>query len=501
MKKRAVCMLLGVVLAGTLFTGCGKNKATEAASESAQTEKEGTGEQTEEDASEDKKDSKSSDAKKEETTDKKDTDASEAEEAAEDTTEEEKEKVAVLLPDEQNWSRDAKELEIQFQEDGYEPVFLYADNDSSKQVSQIQQATEDAVSAMVIAPVDPYGLSDVLSDVKDADIPVFSYDDLIMNTNAVKYYITFGGRQVGQMIGKQIIDSEELDKVQENKESRTIEFLMGSLDDTQALFLYNGVMETLQPYLDDGTLVCKSGKTSFDDTGILRWSSDLAKTRMADILTASYEEGEAPDIICTGFDNAAMGADEALEEAGVVPGAENWPLISGVGCDAEGVRRIAEGKQTFSIFMDRRELADQCEDMVNVYLHGEDDPEVNDYEQYDNGVKIIGSYLCEPQLIDRENYEILIDNGYYTEDEVRPLATPTPTEEPVTPTPTETISPTPTEEAQPSPTEAAETVTPEPTEAAETVTPTESADEEDSKAEKKATPTPKPRVTLKKSKK
>lgn len=110
-------------------------------------------------------------------------------------------------------------------------------------------------------------------------------------------------------------------------------------------------------------------------------------------------------------------------------------MISGAGCNEEGVRRIAEGKQTFSIFMDRRELADQCEEMVNIYLHGEDDPEVNDYEQYDNGIKIIASYLCEPQLIDDENYEILIDNGYYTEDEVKPLATPTPTEEPVTPTP------------------------------------------------------------------
>ena len=495
MKKRAVCMILGVLLTGTLFTGCGKNKATEAASESAQTEKEGTGEQTEESASDDKKDSESSDAK-EEATDQADSDSSDTEDAA--ATEEDKEKVAVLLPDEQDWARDAKELELQFQEDGYEPVLLYADNDSSRQVSQIQQMTEEAVSAMVIAPVDPYGLTDVLTSVKDAEIPVVSYDDLIMDTNAVKYYVTFGGRQVGQMIAKQIIDSEELDKVQENKESRTIEFLMGSLDDTQALFLYNGVMETLQPYFDDGTLVCKSGKTSFDDTGILRWSTDLAKSRMTDILTQYYPDGDVPDIICTGFVNAAMGVDETLEEAGFVPGTDSWPLISGSGCNADGVRRIAEGKQTFSIFMDRRELADQCEEMVNVYLHGEDDPEVNDYEQYDNGIKIIASYLCEPQMIDRENYEILIDNGYYTEDEVKPVATPTPTEEPVTPTPVETATPTPTEKA-----EQTETATPTPTKKVEptetaTPTPTEKAEPTES-----ATPTPslKAKVTLKESEK
>ncbi len=50
MKKRAVCIILGVLLTGAMFTGCGKNKATEAASESAQTEKEGVGEDVEKDS-------------------------------------------------------------------------------------------------------------------------------------------------------------------------------------------------------------------------------------------------------------------------------------------------------------------------------------------------------------------------------------------------------------------------------------------------------------------
>lgn len=466
MKKRAVCMLLGVLLAGTVFTGCGKNKATENAKESAQTEKEGTGEETSEESASDskkndKKDSKSSEDKKsDEDADKKaDNESDKEEQDSADTADtdeadavEDKEKIAVLFPNEEDWERDVKELEVHLQEDGYEPVILYADDDSSKQVAQIQEMTEDTVSAMVIAPVDPYGLSDVLADVKEAEIPVFSYDDLIMNTNAVKYYVTFGGRQVGQKVAEEIIDREDLEDVQKAGESRTIEFLMGSLDDIQALFFYNGVMDTLQPYFDDGTLVCKSEKTSFDDTGILRWEGDLAKTRMTDILSEAYSAEKTPDIICTGFDEAALGAVEALEDVGYTAEAENWPLISGVDCEADGVKRIAEGKIGFSVFMDRRELADQCESMVNVYLHGDDDPEVNDYEQYDNGVKIIGSYLCEPQLIDNDNYELLIDNGYYTEDEVRPEET-------------------------------------------------EDKEEADTNEDKKVTPTPKPKVTLKKSSK
>ena len=257
---------------------------------------------------------------------------------------------------------------------------------------------------------------------------------------------------------------------------------MGSQDDVQALFLYNGVMEGLQPYFDDGTLVCTSGKTSFDDTGILRWSSDLATTRLQDILDNSYEEDAIPDIICTGFDQAALAAADVLEEEGIIPGTDKWPMITGVGCEAEAVKAAASGRISFSLFMDYRVLADRCEQMVYEYLDGEEDPEVNDYEQYDNGVKIIGSYLCEPQVIDGDNFELLIDNGYYEDEEVRPEATPTPTPE---------ATPTPSPEATPG-------ITSKPEEEEDVKSPVILKEEE----EEKPTPSPteKARVTLKKSK-
>lgn len=485
MKKKTAYILLGIFLTTSILGGCGKkNKATEAASESAQTEKEGTGESEEELTETPTPDEKTDTAKEEKSSDDakaSDSDSKEESEQKEvsDTAETQKEKIAVLLPDEQKWSKDADEFKTALEDDGYEPVIQYAEDDVSRQVSQIQELTGEAVSAFVIAPVDPYGLKSVLEDVKEAEIPVFSYDDLIMDTSAVKYYVTYGGRQIGQMIGQKIIDTQELDKVREAKESRTIEFFMGSLDDTQALFLYNGLMETLQEYLDDGTLVCRSGKLSFDDTGILRWSRNTAKSRAADILEEFYPDGEAPDIICTGFDDAAGAVQEALQEAGVLPGSDNWPVITGNGCKEDAVKRIASGTQTFSVFMDARELADQCEEMVNVYLHGEDDPEVNDYEQYDNGIKIIGTYLCEPQMIDRDNYEILIDNGYYTEKEVEPDPTQTPTPEPVTPT--EMPEPTVTEPA------AEKSVSPTPTETEQ--------DEQEAEPTKKAEITRKPTST------
>ena len=122
MKKKAVCMLLGVLLTGTLLTGCGKNKATEAASESAQTEKEGTGERTADSAEDDqKKTDETADTK----TDKKTEKGTDAEETGEDASEtEETEKDAVLFQMNRTGREMQKNWKYKFEEDGYDPILF-----------------------------------------------------------------------------------------------------------------------------------------------------------------------------------------------------------------------------------------------------------------------------------------------------------------------------------------------------------------------------------------
>lgn len=56
--------------------------------------------------------------------------------------------------------------------------------------------------------------------------------------------------------------------------------------------------------------------------------------------------------------------------------------------------------------------------MVDAVLQGTE-PEINDTEQYDNGVIVVPSYLCTPQPVDKDNYyEYLIEGGYYTEEQL-----------------------------------------------------------------------------------
>ena len=452
MKKRSVerVLLLGTLAGLLALAGCGKNKATEEVNESIETEAEGKGladltptpaEETDEKKEESDKEESSDNTKESKDTDKdQKEDSSSGEENDETDAESEEEAavpVAVLLPaDEDSAKEDLSESAL-LQELGagdYTLLVYYADGDSEVQADQVEQALQEEAQALVISAVDACALTEVLEQADEAGIPAFAYDTLIRDTDAVNYYVTFDDRKAGQMAAENIVETQELEKARENKESRTIEFLMGSPDDAHALFFYNGVMEVLQEYLDDGTLVCKSEKTSFDDTSIMRWSEKSARTRMEDILTEFYQ-GEVPDIICTASDMFAHQVVQVLEENEI--DAESWPTLTGVGAQAESVKDIAEGKQAFTLFEDGRDMAEACVKIVDTYLGGEK-PEVNDYEQYDNGVKIIGTHVCEPQLIDEGNYQILVDNGYYEASEIQPDPTPTSTPMPtLTPTPTE----------------------------------------------------------------
>jgi putative multiple sugar transport system substrate-binding protein len=399
MKKRIAGILLGFGICVSMLAGCGQNQATEAANESAETEKEGNGtaDAEEETAEEDA--------------------ASVSEETEEDTAV----IVGVLLPDDETSSAsDAQKLSEAMAPKGMSASVYYADEDPDLQVEQFQQLLDEGVTMFVIDPVDAYAFTDALNEAEEleSDITVISYDQLVMNTDQLSYYVTFDYRAMGHQAADRIIKDHELEKKGEGDEPVSIEFFMGSLDDEQALFFFNGVLENLQPYLDNGTLVCKSGQMTFQDTGILREDPTQASKRLQSLME-EYYEGQAPDILVTGFDAAAAALADTLESAEILPGSEAWPYITGLGCEAEAVRGIAEGKIVYSFFLERGKLAEKCVNMLEVCLGG-DSPEVDNYEQYDNGVKIIGTDICDGQLIDADNYELLIDNGYYTAEEIEP---------------------------------------------------------------------------------
>ena len=325
-------------------------------------------------------------------------------------------KIGVAMPtkDLQRWNQDGANMKAELEAAGYEVDLQYANNEIATQLSQIENMITAGCDALVLASIDGSSLGTVLIKAKEAEIPVIAYDRLIMESDAVSYYATFDNYMVGTIQGEFIRDALDL----ENAEGPfNIELFTGSPDDNNARYFFGGAIDVLQPYIDSGKLVVVSGQEAFEEVATLNWSTEEAQKRMENIITAYYADGTKLDAVLSSNDSVANGITNALLSSGYT--AENFPILTGQDCDITSVKNIVAGTQSMSIFKDTRTLASQVVEMVNAIIDGNEVP-VNDTETYDNGIVVIPTYLCEPVFADADNYkELLIDSGYYTEDQLQ----------------------------------------------------------------------------------
>ena len=194
-----------------------------------------------------------------------------------------------------------------------------------------------------------------------------------------------------------------------------MEFTAGDPGDNNAGFFFNGAMDLLKPYLDEGKLVCKSGQTTFEEVATKEWKTENAQSRAENILASNYADGTNLDAWLCSNDSTALGVENALEANYT----GEYPIVTGQDCDKANVKNMLAGKQSMSVFKDTRTLAEQVVKMVGQILNGED-VDVNDEETYNNNVIVVPSFLCEPVFADANNYkELLLDSGYYTEDDLK----------------------------------------------------------------------------------
>ncbi len=313
------------------------------------------------------------------------------------------------------WISDGESMVAVFEEMGYETDLQFADDDIPNQLAQIENMITKGADVLVIAAIDGSTLTDALAKAKEAGVLVIAYDRLLVNSENVDYYATFDNFGVGVIMGSQIVEGLDL----ENQDGPfNIELFGGSPDDTNAFYFYDGAMSVLQPYIDSGKLVVQSGQTGMDKVSTLRWDGIVAQARMENLISANYTDKRV-DAVLSPYDGLSIGIISALKSVGYGTEDQPMPVITGQDAEVASVKAMIAGEQTYTVFKDTRELAKQTAAMVDAALKGEEVP-VNDMETYDNGVKIVPSYLLTPFSVDITNYEkYLIDSGYYTADQLQ----------------------------------------------------------------------------------
>ncbi len=321
----------------------------------------------------------------------------------------------------ERWNRDGEYLKQKFEAAGYNVELRFSDNSTDQQVNDIQVLIADDVDLLIIAAIDGSTLFRTLEDAEIKNIPVIAYDRLIMNTDSVACYISFDNYSVGKMQAQFIVDELGLD---DSEETYNIELVSGDSADNNAVFFYNGAVDLLAPYIDSGRLKIPSGKREFLQTSTPGWSIDLAFENMQNTLSSYYSNGTKLDAVLAVNDGTAFGAAQAIlsDYTG-----GNTPVITGQDGEIASLRNIVDGIQSMTIYKNVTDEANVTVEVAEAIL-GEKPIDgslasslsaecVFDTESYDNGKKVVSSYLLKPEIITVGNLDYLADTGLYRWDD------------------------------------------------------------------------------------
>jgi len=337
-------------------------------------------------------------------------------------------KIGISMPANNSFIKVGSQMKQMLEMDGYEVDLQYASDDgsedfeaqSNQQFSQIRSMISGGCKVLVIRAVFIYDeeWANVLAEAKEKDIPVIAYENLIMGSDAVSYYITFDFQaRAGKMQGEYIAKALGLPDAKGPFNIETF------TDATWYSGVYppcwGGAMEVLRPYIDSGQINEPSNEWDY-------WPDGNTAKRMEDLLVFrqySINSKKLDAILCS-IDIFAQEVTQVLLDAGYMP--DDFPVITGAGCEIKSVNNIMAGTQSMSVFSDYELLIDKTVEMVKAVFNGEK-PEINDTTNYDNSYfsenqNFIPTYLCDMIVVTKDNYrEVLIDSGYYTEDELSQL--------------------------------------------------------------------------------
>ncbi|MDR2931072.1 MAG: sugar-binding protein [Propionibacteriaceae bacterium] len=336
--------------------------------------------------------------------------------------------IGVAMPTQTStrWIADGKAVKEGLEKAGYQVDLQYAGDDIPTQTQQIDQMITKGVKLLIIASIDGTALTSQLQAAADKGIKVIAYDRLIRDSPNVDFYVSFDNYKVGVaqatslLYGLGLTDKTGNPVDDAPKGTLNVELFGGSSDDNNAPINFEGSWDTLKPFIDKGSLAVKSGQTAFAQAATLRWDQATAQTRMENLLTSTYGgTGEGLSGVLSPFDGISRGIITALQGVGMGPTIEKGlPIVTGQDAEIASVKLINDGVQFSTIFKDTRTLAEQAVTSAVAFMKGEQ-PKANDTKTYNNGVKIVPSYLLEINTINKDDIKSqLIDSGYWTQAQV-----------------------------------------------------------------------------------
>ena len=317
----------------------------------------------------------------------------------------------------ERWVRDSESLEAAITAAGYTPLIQYNENNTSTQVSQIQNMVLAGAKVIIVCPYDNGSLSAVLKEAREQGVIIINYDLAVIGTGDADYFVGYNNREVGVMQANAIIEGLGLDEGAEGP--FYIEMFAGSLNEANCYYYFDYAMEVLQPYFESGQLICKSGETTIEKCTIIDW--DLAKltAKLDARMTAYYSD-------CTHLDAVLVPSDYfsgpvAILLQGYGYGTEECPMpvITGNDCYESVCKLIANDLVYMTVLKDTTLLSDACMYIIDCLASGEPVEGTVKYQPTEDYDFELDAYFVDMFSVTKANLqELVIDSGFYSADQI-----------------------------------------------------------------------------------
>ena len=335
--------------------------------------------------------------------------------------------IGISMPtkSEERWNKDGNNLKAKLEKAGYKVILSFADDKPAQQNADIENMVNNDAKIVVVASKDGTAVGPAVEKAHEAGAKVIAYDRLIMNTKAVDYYATFQLEQVGVLEAQYIIKQLKLEEGATGPFN--IELFTGSPDDNNAKYFFKGAWDLLQPYFEKGVLVSPSNhgggvnaQSTVDNTwqkiSVQSWKTAQAQTDMESILDSTYAQGQKLDAVLSPYDGITQGIINAIQtkRPDMKPGTDTWPVMTGQDAMEIAVANISKGLQGQTVFKDVNKLAEAVYNMVVEIAEGKEVSGLNG--SFNNGVIDVKSKLLDPVSITKDNLDVLVKDGYITQE-------------------------------------------------------------------------------------
>jgi D-xylose transport system substrate-binding protein len=278
-------------------------------------------------------------------------------------------------------------------------IYSNADQDASKQQQQAEAALTKGANVLVLDPVDSASAAGIAQRAKQSNVPVISYDRLILNA-PVDYYISFDNNKVGELQATSLVDKlKDLGKT-----SGKLVQINGAPTDNNAKLFKEGATGVLS----------KSSYKVAKNYDTPDWSPDKAQTEMEQAITAVGKNGFVG--VYAANDGTAGGAIAAMKSAGIDP--KKIP-ITGQDAELAAIQRILDGEQYMTVYKAIKPEAEAAAELAVALAQGKDAPANLVNGKTDNGSAQVPSVLLTPVAVTKDNVkDTIIKDGFWKASEI-----------------------------------------------------------------------------------